>query len=962
MLKLQQEIHLAAAFEGKPVWDYKSGFAPRSGLRFLNFEGLLNFLEMELGLSSWAPERFNRMLRWWHTCQTICQNSRFSDFNDAFQNDGIAVANTLLKWRDFLVLSGWKPTIQLDGNEPKVLRSLKLIDAHFRNGNTLYRGEADRWQELISVISEPGFRLPDSLKKQKLVCHDPEDTLCPAYQKALKMMEGMGLRIEFRLAVPSARNAESNLYRVQDFLLNGTNSTSESPLSAIDDSFRIIDFQGFASEEEILAYALNSKLPALVIARHDEFLKAILQRQGHSSSFGLKVGYPGGTQFLHCVGKLVFCPVWKDSITSFLINTPCPIPRSLSRELVKHLEGGGNFGHVWDNIIDKWFQSQNEAGNNNWNGLSKEDLLRFLPYQNNYGERDTVPVSELLEQYERVVRWAENRRQLPDTIALYSAIREAAVRMSDFLKLWSEPEISLVRFEKAAKRLLLAAEIKSGEKEAGSPDVIQDPGTLLGEVHSLYWAGFAGGNPASSVYQEIGPGVHAFLKEMYGEAYLPETPSITRKREWHNCVRAIAKASDRCCLIMPRLAVKENGVHALYPELQKLKGLKKVRPLTVKEEYEAIAGIDGPLPFFIDFPAALRPYFTRKEYFPLEGFDRWLLENISSTGGKHRLKTSESPSSLDKLIQHPMEWLLKKLSGFNVNNPDNFSNTNRAEGNAFHRFAELVFVGNGEKLEGLDLKAFKPAEKDQWKRLLQQSVLEKSSELLLPQHRLEHSKFCKDAMKAMECLCRFIEKNGFNRIGIENSFCSEMPDDVPVAMLNGKIDMILAKADSDENLNGVVVLDLKWSGSQEKFEKWVADNDAVQLAVYARFVPEARSLSYLLLPDMVLVGADHQQLQLPFGMSIADPEVIFNQDRAINVQQKLWESVRFRLNEIMDGRIETGDDFFVSKLDYGKSQKGRLISFHHTQSKKQASYSDRMAVLLEEHVIKKPVNNANDDE
>jgi hypothetical protein len=113
---------------------------------------------------------------------------------------------------------------------------------------------------------------------------------------------------------------------------------------------------------------------------------------------------------------------------------------------------------------------------------------------------------------------------------------------------------------------------------------------------------------------------------------------------------------------------------------------------------------------------------------------------------------------------------------------------------------------------------------------------------------------------------------------------------------------------------------------------------------------------------MVLVGADHQQLQLPFGMSIADPEVIFNQDRAINVQQKLWESVRFRLNEIMDGRIETGDDFFVSKLDYGKSQKGRLISFHHTQSKKQASYSDRMAVLLEEHVIKKPVNNANDDE
>jgi hypothetical protein len=98
-------------------------------------------------------------------------------------------------------------------------------------------------------------------------------------------------------------------------------------------------------------------------------------------------------------------------------------------------------------------------------------------------------------------------------------------------------------------------------------------------------------------------------------------------------------------------------------------------------------------------------------------------------------------------------------------------------------------------------------------------------------------------------------------------------------------------------------------------------------------------------------------------MSIADPEAVFNQEKAINVQQKLWESVRFRLNELKEGRIETGDEFSVFKLEYGKAQKeGRLISLNDTQSKKQASFSNRTAVLLEEQSFDKTYNKAEDEE
>ena len=955
MLRIQNEIHLAAAFEGKPVWDYSEEFTARSGLRFLNFPGLLNFLEVSLGISSFMPEDQKRLISYWNACQKVCDKKEFSGFLEAFMNDGLTVAEKLLKWRDFLVLSGWSSEIELFHGAPIVLKILALVEPEFRKNKMAFGGEADHWQQLLEKVCGLEFELPASLQKQKLICYDPADTICPTYLKILQALTKAGMQIEFRSASASAINPESNLRRVQDFLLSGNNTTTGNPLREGDDSFSLIDFQEYAGEAQHLATMANSEKPVVILADYDEFLRSTLMRHGHSSSFSVKVWHPGGTQFLRCAGKIVFGPFWKDNISSFLKNSPCPVPRKLANQLLNHMGRKGDFGQAWDAIIDSWFKDRGLAGETIWNGLNEIEIRRFLPYGNKPEERTQVPVSELQEYFALVVRWAEGSSKLPETIALFSGIKQAALRMTGFLELWGGQDISFIRFEKAAQRLLSAVTLENGDKEAQSLYVVQHPGTVLGRVHTLYWTSFAANHKVNSIYQEISPEVHRTLDEIPNLDYYPETPATIRKREWYQWVRCIAQVTERCCLIAPRFLVEENGVHPLQPELLKLKGLKHRKPLSLQEEFEAITGNPGPDSLFglFELPGL---WFPRREYFPLKGFSEWLDKTISTSDSGYRLINYESYSGLDKLIQHPMEWLMKKLKGFSTDNPDDFSNTSLAEGNAFHRFAELVFGQKEQNREGLDLKPFKPVEKEQWEFLINQSVLEKGSILLLPKNRLEYSKFRKEAMDAMDCLCSFIYINGFTRIGIENSFRMELPEEYPLAGLTGKIDMMLAKAAPDGSEKDVVIIDLKWSGNQKKYEKLISENDAVQLAVYAQVVPQAQWLGYLLLPDMRLFGANSEELKMPQGMEIADPELVFNQGRAQNVQQKLWESLRFRLKEIADGNLETGDDFQVNSLNYGIAQNVKMISLDASQSIKYASYSDRLAVLKVEQTQNQETN------
>ena len=68
--------------------------------------GFLHLLELRLGLSSRPPSAAGRIVQYREFLQNAASiKKRF--YTESFTKDPLAVAETLLRWRDELVLAGW---------------------------------------------------------------------------------------------------------------------------------------------------------------------------------------------------------------------------------------------------------------------------------------------------------------------------------------------------------------------------------------------------------------------------------------------------------------------------------------------------------------------------------------------------------------------------------------------------------------------------------------------------------------------------------------------------------------------------------------------------------------------------------------------------------------------------------------------------------------------------------------
>ena len=77
--------------------------------------GFLNLLELRLGLSSSPPSAAGRIVQYREFLQNAASiKKRF--YTESFTKDPLAVAETLLRWRDELVLAGWNGSADAAGS------------------------------------------------------------------------------------------------------------------------------------------------------------------------------------------------------------------------------------------------------------------------------------------------------------------------------------------------------------------------------------------------------------------------------------------------------------------------------------------------------------------------------------------------------------------------------------------------------------------------------------------------------------------------------------------------------------------------------------------------------------------------------------------------------------------------------------------------------------------------------
>lgn len=120
--------------------------------------GLLDFLELRLGISVTESDAIDRILAYCDALKTVREGAFYEE---AFKNDPLATAKEILHWRDVLVMEGFDAGI---GYKSGRLKTLAQVEWEFRK--SALTGTPERWMNVHALArgKAPGADI--------VVCHD----------------------------------------------------------------------------------------------------------------------------------------------------------------------------------------------------------------------------------------------------------------------------------------------------------------------------------------------------------------------------------------------------------------------------------------------------------------------------------------------------------------------------------------------------------------------------------------------------------------------------------------------------------------------------------------------------------------------------------------------------------------------------------------------------------------------
>lgn len=162
------------------------------GASYVGPMGLLSWLEVRLGITAPETPYHVNLAAYTKAAQEAAKKNPAIFFAQSIQLTSLATADELLKWRDELVLSGWKSdTPSPDGvtsGAKSILRGLAEVETGLPSG---FRTTADRWRILLAVLKK-GTSLDDFSIK----VHVQEDHMHPVHKAVLDQLHRCGVSVE----------------------------------------------------------------------------------------------------------------------------------------------------------------------------------------------------------------------------------------------------------------------------------------------------------------------------------------------------------------------------------------------------------------------------------------------------------------------------------------------------------------------------------------------------------------------------------------------------------------------------------------------------------------------------------------------------------------------------------------------------------------------------------------------
>lgn len=848
-----------------------------------NTAGLLDCLELYTGKHIECLNSKQRIAHYYSAMYDYTIKHPQHKLANSFRLDGLGTAKACLFWRDLLVEAGWNGQASKASGRMEVLGEVeKRFDCP---------GTGERIHSLISHIKN-GCSLPPDLKIE-LGC--PEDSLPPSIKALFNALRER--EVEIRTPQSETGNG-SNLSLVRQ-LVRGQNQNALT-LRQNDNSFHIYKFKQRQDALNWLTLQPADSYDVWIDSDNKDFDNTLRLSGQPVSGSTMKDVLPQVSQLLVIGLNLFPQPLNIQFLLEWLHAPVSPLEGILRRPLADAIvDSGGYYNKECKDVIDNYLKGEYDIWEEDITEKKKQEVIkskkrkrsnairRFLPSRNKPTDvlslNDNVNKESVYKFVRLILSWSKNRmfQDIDENVRRQlGTIKEQADALLLLLEKQTQEEIPFAILQGWINSLYEKQDCPLYDAEQNCRCIVASPALLADKADSTIWCDFYGGAmlPASytflsqneiDVLTKEGVALWNAADERRYNAYLQQIPFI--------------KTSDRLSLV-----VVERDGSTVLPK----------HPLMILLE-QSISNLD----LVIEEPEIADQNYSERKPVDNSLHDATYLE-IKNTD-KLRWRDHESATSLDNLIQNPFDYSLQYLMGIRDDGVSKMEQLDRTQGEVAHATIASLFYKEGEFNDpdtilqrvsvGYDI-AFSNA------------LLEKGAILLLRENRVD-IKIMKDRLRnAIDTLLDIMRSNMLHVVDCEKEILRNLqfegdPD------IKGYVDMILG----DDN-NNLYVFDFKWTTSKNHYPELLKKNGSLQLALYKVMVEkelgkEVVATAYYLMPENCLYSissfnGDHTK-------KLEEEE---NAGKNLFLQVK--NSYKYRLKQIMDGKIELGEGKLAADLQY----------------------------------------------
>ncbi len=783
--------------------------------------GIVSALETVLGIGRPATAQVVRIAAMLGRMALDIDAHPAAFYAASFALDPWSTAREILSWRDGLIATGWtgSPT------------GFERLDALARlECEDLATGLYDRLRCVEAMIAAHGCR-----RISAITLVDERAHLEPCWARLMDLMENAGVTVAEGLKAVAASGG-SDLAKAKAFLREGRIESLEGDGSLV---FIEADTQILAADavaQWLAAEEAAGQPEALVIAEdgNTAFLDKALAAHGLPTLGRSSASQWRGTlQILPLAFSIAWAPLNPRALLDLLNLPRSPIPRfaasRLGRALIKEPGTGAHiWADAWDGIRKVLLDRHKDDPNceaavaqllEKWRGWTTGGL-----FERAFG----MPRSQVLAIAQRVSAWAieaDAGKGDPLLLSLAGAAN-AVAQASSIIELEIFPALLVDRMIEQA--MGDGCRNPAHIAQAGGLRSVKAPSAIWGPARTVIWWDFTG--PGAK------PGNRPWTRAEEAALKLTgcELPSVSRASDIASAayMKPLFMASHQVLLVRPAMSAGAMSVshplaHQLDPLTRPASGTVSWRAESMlSNEHQPLSGrLLERLPGMVTAP----PKAQRS----------WRLPGAVAERLSNR---RESATSFERLADCQMRWMIKDVLRVSGGRYADLPRTDQLLGNLAHAVAAKVLQPGAVPVRANVLEQAKIA--------FEELLPAIAALLQMPEYAGELAAARSRVPAALADLAGLLHARGFEIIGTELSREATFGD-LNVA---GQIDLLVRHP-----VQGLAVVDLKWTRSPRRRLDELKEGRAIQLATYGAIADETSLAhapgAYYLLNQKRLIAA-----------------------------------------------------------------------------------------------------------